>query len=359
MIEGSIPALELQGVTKRFGATTAVDNLSLTVMRGEFIALLGASGCGKTSTLRMIAGLEQASAGTIRIRGEDVTALPTHRRDIGMVFQSLALFPHMTVSDNVGFGLRMRGRNTADIEREVKSALELVRLSGYEHRLPASISGGQQQRVALARALAAHPTILLLDEPFSALDRKLREELTLEFAELLRRVEATTIFVTHDQEEAFAMSQRVAVMQAGRVLQLDAPTAIFSRPADVDVARFVGMTNVLNGTVDESGRNVTSALGLVPLATRFEPGQQIAIGVRPEHVRLGDATGTSAVTFKATVHSTAFRGRHVSVVLALERSGLGETRIDMLLPHGVITPRSGESIRCCIDAAVVHVMAGV
>jgi ABC-type Fe3+/spermidine/putrescine transport system ATPase subunit len=359
MIEGSIPALELQGVTKRVGATTAVDNLSLTVTRGEFIALLGASGCGKTSTLRMIAGLEQASAGTIRIRGEDVTTLPTHRRDIGMVFQSLALFPHMTVADNVGFGLRMRGRNTADIEREVKSALELVRLSGYENRLPASISGGQQQRVALARALAARPTILLLDEPFSALDRKLREELTLEFAELLRRVEATTVFVTHDQEEAFAMSQRVAVMQAGRVLQLDAPTAIFLRPADVDVARFVGMTNVLDATVDASGRNATSALGLVPLATLFEPGQQIAIGVRPEHVRPGDATGTTAVTFSATVRSTAFRGRHVSVILALERRGLGETRIDMLLPHGVMTPRNGEAIRCCIDAAVVHVMAAV
>jgi len=359
MIEGSIPALELQGVTKRFGATTAVDNLSLTVTRGEFIALLGASGCGKTSTLRMIAGLEQASAGTIRIHGEDVTTLPTHRRDIGMVFQSLALFPHMTVADNVGFGLRMRGRNTADIEREVKSALELVRLSGYENRLPASISGGQQQRVALARALAARPTILLLDEPFSALDRKLREELTLEFAELLRRVEATTVFVTHDQEEAFAMSQRVAVMQAGRVLQLDAPTAIFLRPADVDVARFVGMTNVLDATVDASGRNATSALGLVPLATLFEPGQQIAIGVRPEHVRPGDATGTTAVTFSATVRSTAFRGRHVSVILALERRGLGETRIDMLLPHGVMTPRNGEAIRCCIDAAVVHVMAAV
>jgi putative spermidine/putrescine transport system ATP-binding protein len=359
MIEGSIPALELQGVTKRFGATTAVDNISLTVMRGEFIALLGASGCGKTSTLRMIAGLEQASAGTIRIRGEDVTTLPTHRRDIGMVFQSLALFPHMTVADNVGFGLRMRGRNTADIEREVKSALELVRLSGYENRLPASISGGQQQRVALARALAARPTILLLDEPFSALDRKLREELTLEFAELLRRVEATTVFVTHDQEEAFAMSQRIAVMQAGRVLQLDAPTAIFSRPADVDVARFVGMTNVLDATVDASGRNATSALGLVPLATLFEPGQQIAIGVRPEHVHPGDATGTTAVTFSATVCSTAFRGRYVSVVLALERRGFGETRIDMLLPHGVMTPQNGEAIRCCIDAAAVHVMTGV
>ena len=154
------------------------------------------------------------------------------------------------------------------------------------------------------------------------------------------------------------MSQRVAVMQAGRILQLDAPTAIFARPADVDVARFVGMSNVLDATVDASGRNAASPLGLVPLATRYEPGRQIAIGVRPEHVRLCDVAGAAAVTFAATVRSTAFRGRHVSVVLALEKTGLGETRIDMLLPHGLLTPRSGESIRCSIDAAAIHVMTG-
>ncbi|MFN0304821.1 MAG: ABC transporter ATP-binding protein [Burkholderiales bacterium] len=353
MIVSASAALELDRVVKRFGSMVAVDDVSLAVARGEFIALLGPSGCGKTTTLRMIAGLEQASKGIIRIRGADVTALPTYRRDIGMVFQSLALFPHMTVAQNIGFGLRMRGRPAADIDRDVKAALGLVRLVGYGERMPASISGGQQQRVALARALAARPTIILLDEPFSALDRKLREELTLEFAELLRRIEATTVFVTHDQEEAFAMSQRVAVMQSGRILQIAPPAEVFARPADVEVARFVGMSNVFEATVDSNGIAAKCPIGTVSLPTRFEPGCLVVLGVRPEHVQLDDHASGKQTSFDATVRSTAFRGRHVSIVLSISPA---DARIDMLLPHGAPIPPVGERIRCFVNHDAFHLM---
>lgn len=342
-------ALELAGVVKRFGATTAVDQVSLAVERGEFVSLLGASGCGKTTTLRLIAGLETADAGAIRIAGTDVTTVPTYRRDIGMVFQSLALFPHMSVAANVGFGLRMRGQPASEIARAVTSALELVRLAGFETRLPASLSGGQQQRVALARALASKPAILLLDEPFSALDRKLREELTLEFAELLARIDATTVFVTHDQEEAFAMSRRVAVMQAGRILQLGRPVDVFSRPADASVARFVGMSNLFPAVIEPGGR-ARCALGSVALTMSQPAGARITLGVRPEHVQPG--ARDHAVVFDALVRASAFRGRYATLALTID----GATHIDMLLPHGVPIPRPGERARFAIGFDAFHCM---
>ena len=353
MSPSSQSVLQLDRVVKKFGSSIAVDDVSLVVKRGEFISLLGPSGCGKTTTLRMIAGLEQASEGTIRIRGEDVTAIPTYRRDIGMVFQSLALFPHMTVAQNVGFGLRMRGLSPTDIDQGVKAALKLVRLAGYENRFPASISGGQQQRVALARALAAKPAILLLDEPFSALDRKLREELTVEFAELLRNVEATTVFVTHDQEEAFAMSNRVAVMQSGRILQIHSPTEVFSKPANLEVARFVGMTNVFKATVDANGMTASCPIGSLPLPMPHDPGHTFIVGVRPENIRLEPHPSNSHTVFDATVLSSTFRGRYINIALSIPSSDM---RIEMLLPHGVSIPNLGDRISCSIEQNALHFM---
>lgn len=353
MNQTSQPVLELDRVVKRFGSSIAVDQVSLVVARGEFISLLGPSGCGKTTTLRMIAGLEEASEGTIKISGRDVTAIPTYRRDIGMVFQSLALFPHMTVSQNVGFGLRMRGMPSTEIDHHVRSALKLVRLVGYENRFPELISGGQQQRVALARALAARPAILLLDEPFSALDRKLREELTVEFAELLRQVEATTVFVTHDQEEAFAMSNRVAVMQSGRILQVNSPTKVFANPANLEVARFVGMSNVFEATVDASGVAATCPIGSLPMHSALEPGHHLLVGVRPENIRLDSNPSGSHSCFNAIVVSTTFRGRYVNIVLLIQNSNV---RAEMLLPHGAAIPTVGEQIRCSIENNALHFM---
>ena len=353
MNASSQPVLELKQVVKKFGSNIAVDHVSLAVARGEFISLLGPSGCGKTTTLRMIAGLEQASQGTIQIGGKNVTSEPAYRRDIGMVFQSLALFPHMTVAQNVGFGLRMRGMPATEIEDHVTSALKLVRLVGYEKRFPDSISGGQQQRVALARALAARPALLLFDDPFSALDRKLREELTVEFAELLHQVDATTVFVTHDQEEAFAMSNRVAVMQSGRILQLHSPTEVFTKPANLEVARFVGMSNMFKAKVDASGTTATCAMGTLALPKPDIPGRNLMVGVRPENIRITPNPQDTVAHFDAVVLSSTFRGRFIHIALSLPTF---DERIEILLAHGLTIPAIGERVRCSIGKNALHLM---
>src|SRR5689334_21170202 len=222
--------VELQHVTKRFGELTAVDEVSLSVLRGEFLTLLGPSGCGKTTSLRMIAGFEIPDSGRVHVGGEDITDVAVHRRDMGMVFQSYALFPHRTVAQNVAFGLRMRALSRAEIARRVAAALAQVALTGLEERRPGQLSGGQQQRVALARALVIEPRVLLCDEPLGALDRKLRQQMQFELKELQRRLGVTLVFVTHDQEEALAMSDRIAVMNAGRIEQVGSPTEIYERP---------------------------------------------------------------------------------------------------------------------------------
>ena len=311
-------ALRLDGVTKRFGAAMAVSDLSLDVARGEFVSLLGPSGCGKTTTLRMIAGLESPSSGSILIAGHDVSRVPPEARDIGMVFQSLALFPHMSVADNIAFGLRMRGRSRDRLADAVRAALVRVRLPGFENRYPDSLSGGQQQRVALARALVTSPAVLLLDEPFSALDRSLREELTLEFAALLREIDATTVFVTHDQEEAFSMSDRVAVIEGGRLMQYDTPSQVFSRPTSARVARFVGMSNLLSVTHLADG-SLSCALGLLRWAG--EPGHCNAtlVGFRPEDIEIEGSTDSPfGLRFAARVIRSVFRGRQVQLDLEVE-----------------------------------------
>lgn len=347
-------ALQIASVVKRFGTTTAVNNLSLEVTRGEFVSLLGPSGCGKTTTLRMIAGLEQPSAGTIRIAGVDVSAKPPEARDIGMVFQSLALFPHMTVADNLAFGLRMRGRATDRLAERVREALDRVRLSGFEDRYPDTLSGGQQQRVALARALVTSPAVLLLDEPFSALDRSLREALTLEFSGLLREIGATTVFVTHDQEEAFAMSDRVAVIEGGRLMQCDAPATVYGRPSCTRVARFVGMSNLLPVTQDTDGalRCELGPLSLVANAPRVAPA---VVGFRPDDIRLSDSTpGAAGLRFSARISRCTFRGRQVQLDLTPEASPGQSLR--MLAESGSPIPETGALCNFTVAPERLHLM---
>ena len=242
-------AVVLKGLVKGYQGNRVVDDLSLSVTPGEFLSLLGPSGCGKTTTLRMVAGLALQDAGHITIDGVDVSEMATHQRNIGMVFQSLALFPHMTVADNVAFGLRMRGTLPVERSPRVTEALELVQLKGFGGRYPAQLSGGQQQRVALARALVTRPAVLLLDEPFGALDRKLRESMQSELRQLTRRLGMTTLFVTHDQEEALTLSDRIAVMSRGRFDQIAAPQDIFDAPATQFVADFMGLPNLLAARV--------------------------------------------------------------------------------------------------------------
>ncbi len=239
------PALQLAALTKCFGATRAVDAIDLTVAPGEFVTLLGPSGCGKTTTLNMIAGFIVPDAGSIRLQDRPVEALPPFRRNLGLVFQDYALFPHMSVAENVGFGLRMRRIPRDDIARRVKEALDLVQLNGLDDRRPLQLSGGQRQRVALARALVIQPAMLLLDEPLSNLDLKLREEMRLEISALQRRLGIATVFVTHDQGEALTMSDRIAVMRDGRIEQIGTPGDIYERPATRFVAGFIGTANLI------------------------------------------------------------------------------------------------------------------
>ena len=242
------PAVSLRAVTRHFGAVRAVDGIDLDIAEGEFFSMLGPSGSGKTTCLRLIAGFEQPDAGTIELFGQRVDSLPPYRRSVNTVFQDYALFPHMDVLDNVAYGLRMKGVARADRHRTAREALAMVRLDGMEHRRPRALSGGQRQRVALARALANRPRVLLLDEPLGALDLKLREEMQVELKTLQRRLGITFIFVTHDQTEALAMSDRVAVFAQGRMVQVGTPDDIYERPRDVFVAQFVGSANILDAS---------------------------------------------------------------------------------------------------------------
>jgi putative spermidine/putrescine transport system ATP-binding protein len=305
-------AITLERVTKVFaGATRAVDDVSLSIAEGEFFSLLGPSGCGKTTTLRMIAGFESPDAGRIRVRGQDITALPPERRNMGMVFQNYALFPHRTVAENVAFGLRMRKVPKPDIAARVREALAMVRLDGLEDRRPAELSGGQQQRVALARAIVVNPTVLLCDEPLGALDKKLRQAMQFELRELHRRLGLTLVYVTHDQEEALTMSHRIAVMTAGRIAQIGAPREIYDRPASRFVADFIGDTNILDGEPRDGGLLLPGGW-VSPVASLPEGVRSVAL--RPERVRL-TAAGTGLVD--ATVEEVNFLGDSMLLKLGL------------------------------------------
>jgi len=283
--------VRLERVTKRFHDVIAVDDLSLDVMRGEFFSLLGPSGCGKTTTLRMIGGFEEASAGTIFLGDADVTNLPPFKRDVNTVFQSYALFPHLTVYENVAFGLRRKRTGDGEIRKRVSEMLDLVELPGYERRKPSQLSGGQQQRIALARALINQPQVLLLDEPLGALDLKLRKQMQIELKRIQTEVGITFIYVTHDQEEAMTMSERIAVMRHGKIEQLGHPEELYERPTTAFVAGFLGVSNLLDGEVTERGGALTRVkLGdgtLLQAPSELVNGAtSVRVGVRPEKLRV-------------------------------------------------------------------------
>ena len=284
--------VRLDRVTKRFAEVTAVDDLTLDIERGEFFSLLGPSGCGKTTTLRMIGGFEDPTHGAVYLGGQDVTTLPAYRRNVNTVFQSYALFPHLNVFENVAFGLRRKKVEKGEVLQRVRDALQLVDLPGFERRKQSQLSGGQRQRVALARALVNHPQVLLLDEPLGALDLKLRKQMQLELKRIQNEVGVTFLYVTHDQEEAMTMSDRIAVMRHGRIEQIGAPEDIYEKPATEFVAGFLGASNLLDGEVkDSNGSEATVLLSsgeviAVPADRLDAPGQKVKVGVRPEKIRL-------------------------------------------------------------------------
>ena len=279
-------AVELTGITKRFGDVVAVDAIDLAIEDGEFFAMLGPSGCGKTTTLRMIAGLDFPTEGSLKIFGDEVGTLPPNKRPVNTVFQSYALFPHMNVLDNVAFGLRMQGSSKSDARAKAAEAIELVQLNGMEARKPSQMSGGQQQRVALARALVNEPKVLLLDEPLGALDLKLRQEMQGELKRLQRELGVSFVFVTHDQEEALTMSDRIAVMNRGELLQVGTPEDIYEHPANRFVADFIGQTNLLEGTVEDPSTVCLANGARVQAASDKAVGTSVAVSLRPERAHI-------------------------------------------------------------------------
>jgi spermidine/putrescine transport system ATP-binding protein len=325
-------AIEMRDVVKRFGEVVAVDHVDMRIRDGEFFSMLGPSGCGKTTSLRMIAGFEYPSSGEICLNGQPIGSTPPFQRNVNTVFQSYALFPHMTVAENVAFGLQMKKVPKADIARRVDEALDMVRLAGYDERKPRQLSGGQQQRVALARALVNHPDVLLLDEPLGALDLKLRKEMQLELKGLQERVGITFIYVTHDQEEALTMSDRIAVMSGGQVLQIGSPSEIYERPSCRFVADFIGESNFVPGRVSEADTSVAAVAtpdglllrGQCPVPLRV--GAEALVSVRPEKARLTmqpPAAGMPNV-FPVTVDRVLYIGSDTRIRVRLGQDRLFE-----------------------------------
>jgi spermidine/putrescine ABC transporter ATP-binding subunit len=320
MDNGGRPDVSLRGVTKRFGDLVAVDDVDLEVHPGEFLALLGPSGCGKTTTLRMIAGFDEPTAGEIEIDGRPTVGIPPNKRNVNTVFQAYALFPHMTVLDNVAYGLKQRKVGREERYREAGEALELVHLTGREQARPAELSGGMQQRVALARALVMKPKVLLLDEPLGALDLKLRKAMQVELKRIQRDVGITFVVVTHDQEEAMAMADRIAVMNAGRIDQLAVPSEIYDRPATPFVADFIGEMNHLVGTLEGANGNLVATVGdarfgIGRVVREAQTGERVRLGVRPEEVHASTRGESGA---PATCLTAMVLGHHVQIVATLE-----------------------------------------
>jgi spermidine/putrescine transport system ATP-binding protein len=323
MTDGAAPAIELVDVTKRYGDAVALDGVSLRIDSGEFFCLLGPSGCGKTTTLNLIGGFVPLSSGELRIQGRVVNDLPPHRRSVNTVFQNYALFPHMTVADNVAFGLRMEGLGRREIGNRVDEYLELVGLGTYHDRYPSQLSGGQAQRVALARALAKRPAVLLLDEPLGALDLKLRKQMQVELSRIHRQVGTTFVFVTHDQEEALSMATRIAVMEGGHVRQVGPPRDIYHGPVDRFVADFIGESNFLEGrlSVDDGRAMFRLADGTtVPAATPAASSRNghMSLMVRPESIGVGRQAPSGAtlpVVIGGRATNIAFMGNHTRITV--------------------------------------------
>ena len=324
--------VRLERITKQYGQHKVVDEVHLDVADGEFLVLLGPSGCGKTTTLRMIAGLVTPTSGRVRIGGTDVTATPVRRRNIGMIFQDYALFPHMTVGENIAFGLTERRQSRKQVGARVRELLELIRLPGYEARYPEQLSGGQQQRIALARALAYSPALLLMDEPLGALDLKLREAMQIELHRLQRELRVTTILVTHDQEEAMSLADRIAIMAEGQVQQVGAPEELYHSPANAFVAQFVGKVNLLPGTLTALSSGIASVRlhdGSTVNAFAREPlaiDAPARVSVRPERLRL--ARGGAGGRIAGTVQRRRFLG---NIVHYFVRASWGQV---LLVEHG-------------------------
>ena len=351
--EDSQPEIRLASLTKRFGDVVAVDDVSLTIESGEFFSLLGPSGCGKTTTLRMIGGFDLPTSGRIDLRGHDVTRDPPDKRPVNMVFQSYALFPHLDVAGNIAFGLKRRGVDGGEIRRMTAEILEKVHLPGYEKRRTHELSGGQQQRVALARALVNEPNVLLLDEPLGALDLKLRKRLQLELKRIQMDVGITFVYVTHDQEEALTMSDRIAVMHRGRIEQVGTPEDLYDRPATPFVADFIGTTNLLSGTVaalrdGQSVIRLDSGDTCIAGSDSCVPGESIQFSVRPENIRLEATNGTphgpetdgSAGRLTGEVEQVAYLGSAVQYHIRT-KGGLG---ISVLAPRTGSRFESGDNV---------------
>jgi spermidine/putrescine transport system ATP-binding protein len=325
--------VELQGITKRFGDVTAVDDVSVRVSSGEFFSLLGASGCGKTTTLRLIAGFEQPTAGRVLLDGADMTSTPPHKRKVNTVFQSYALFPHLSVFDNVAFGLRRRHTPKPEVRRRVEDILHVVHLDALGKRMPSQLSGGQQQRVALARALVLEPSVLLLDEPLGALDAKLRKRLQLELKSLQERVGVTFVYVTHDQEEALTMSDRIAVMSEGRIEQVATPKEIYEEPATVFVADFLGVSNVMSAAVvaAENGslRVRTGTFELVVHRGDLNASGDVKIVIRPERVAVSPYGGEGENRLPGMVERVVYLGSAEQLVIRLATGDI----VQALLPN--------------------------
>jgi len=346
---GADIAVQLHGVTKRFGKTTALNDVSLLVRRGELMTLLGPSGCGKTTLLNLVGGFLMPDSGEIAIDGQRITDVPAYRREIGIMFQNYALFPHMNVAANVGYGLRMRRVAKAEIARRVADALALIKLAGLEDRKPRQLSGGQQQRVALARALVIRPKVLLLDEPFSALDRNLRASMQVELKEIQRKLGVTTIFVTHDQSEALSLSDRIAVVAEGRIRQLGTPDEIYRRPVDRFVASFVGDVNVLRARLERiDGAVATVALGaarvLVPSHTLqgAATGSMVDLFVRPEELRPADHD--APVAARGIVAAQIYQGGHVDLYVDAPEALSGRVLLRVSRHEGMSLWPSGTRI---------------
>ncbi|MGD9700831.1 MAG: ABC transporter ATP-binding protein [Acidimicrobiia bacterium] len=347
-------AVELMNVTKRFGEMVAVDHVDLEVRAGEFLSLLGPSGCGKTTTLRMLAGFEQPDEGYIRISGDFVQGVPPYKRDVNTVFQHYALFPHMTVAENVGYGLRQRATPKAEISKRVGEALEMVKMSPLANRKPRQMSGGQQQRVALARALVNRPSVLLLDEPLGALDRKLRQEMQIELKLLQSELGITFIFVTHDQEEALSMSDRIAVMLDGHVEQLDDPDTVYEKPASAFVAAFIGQNNFWEGAATDDG--MVTPDGTVFVSNHRAPitrGAEALAAVRPETVSLSTTDpGPSVNATAGTVAGVSHLGDVLQFVVHTEA---GRDLIARLPRHQAPKLVPGDPVWCVWSPEHVYV----
>jgi putative spermidine/putrescine transport system ATP-binding protein len=344
------PYLSIENVRKAFGATTVVQEFNLDVDQGEFISFLGPSGCGKTTVLRMVAGFEEPSSGTIAVGGKDITRLKPNQRNIGMVFQAYALFPNLTVAQNIGFGLKVGGMPRADADKRVAEMLALIKLNEFGDRYPYQLSGGQQQRVALARALAPKPKLLLLDEPLSALDAKVRVSLREEIRSIQKSLGITTVFVTHDQEEALSISDRIVVMYGGKAEQVGSPFEIYNRPATKFVANFVGTLNTLEGTVtDPSSGTVKVGAGEVVLKNKLngsKAGDTLSLALRPEAISLGRQPGRDA-TLGGEITEVNFLGSVIRVRVDLGKDAVS---LDTFNSPASPPPRVGEKAEISFSA---------